>query len=124
MVRHNNELVQQEPAFHVVLLQNMHEQPSHVLGLENGSSPVCDRGNKKSADFLRSKFHESPGLKPVILTDLTSFEMVQEAVLHVEKLWWKSGPLGPRNERVSVCAVALVVGALAPVANVYVLANY
>ena len=42
MVRHNNELVQQEPAFHVVLLQNIHEQPSHVLRLENGSSSVCD----------------------------------------------------------------------------------
>jgi hypothetical protein len=71
VVGHNNELVQQKPAFLAVLLQNIHEQASHLSRLEDGSSPVRDRSNKKCADFLGCKFHLPPGLKPVILTDLT-----------------------------------------------------
>ena len=63
MVRHHDKLMEQEAAFLAILLQNINEQTSHLLRLQDGLPAIRDRGDEKCSNFLWSKFHRRPGLK-------------------------------------------------------------
>ncbi len=64
MVGHNDELVQEEATPGAIVLQNIDQESSHFLGLENWASSFGHGRDEKRADFLWGVAHMPPGLKP------------------------------------------------------------
>ena len=58
MVGHHNELMEQEAALAAILLQNIEEQDSHFLRLENRTSAVSNGSDEKCPNFLWSLLHK------------------------------------------------------------------
>src|SRR5262249_24614816 len=64
MIRHDDELMELETRLLAIFLHDVDQQTGHIVSMEDWVAVVGHRCDEERTNFLWSKAHRSPGLKP------------------------------------------------------------